>query len=43
LQLQFEHFLDIVRGEADLESERATLLAPHAIAEAIEAQATNEQ
>jgi predicted dehydrogenase len=32
LALQFDHFTRLVRGEADLAAERATLMAPHRVA-----------
>lgn len=36
LGLQFEHFVDLIRGSADREAELATLEAPHVLADMVE-------
>ncbi len=36
LALELEHFLDLARGDADAGSERASILPPHTMAQAIE-------
>ena len=36
LGLQFEHFVDLIRGDADREAELATLEAPHVLADMVE-------
>lgn len=40
LRLQLDHFLDLVEGAIDPAAERATILPPHTLAEAIEALCT---
>jgi predicted dehydrogenase len=36
LGLQFEHFIDLIRGDADQDAELATLEAPHVLADLVE-------